>query len=69
MTPEVEQLVHAAARIAIIPVPEDAPDDGYLVDRILVGDLRRLRSACQAVLTADARGRGIIETDSEEDPP
>lgn len=68
MTPEVEKLVHAAARIAVVPIPAEAPDDAYLVDRILVGEIRRLREATQEVLSADARERGIIETDRTVPP-
>lgn len=57
MTPEVEKLVHCAARIAIIPVPPDLPDDGYVQGPFLVRDILALREATQAVLTADAQAR------------
>lgn len=58
MTPEVEKLVHAAARVAVAAVPKDAPPDGYVQGPFLVRDILALREATQAVLTADAQIRG-----------
>lgn len=58
MTPEVEQLVHAAARVAVATIPEDAPEDGHVQGPFLVRDILALREATQAVLTKEAQTRG-----------
>lgn len=54
---KVAELIRAAARIAVIPIPDDAQDDGFILDRITFGELRRLRRACEDVLKPDEPGQ------------